>query len=216
MTGRSGTKYDDWGWHIGGDYPSGQPEEHGLVHMAAYFVWIARRGWLNPELFDPPPPELQPALDHEPGAAIRLMEAMDGKLVDELMTEAAPQFSDYYYADGYLADWANAFADFPPYGVTDVRATHERIQPTLDARYEEWERNGRPTRWPHPGNPPPTEPVQGFLRQVRFYAVLFGTIIAVAVSGVVLNLRGFPWPLVQVAVVMLVLFLPIRAEMGRG
>jgi hypothetical protein len=207
---REGTKYDDAGWHIGGDFPPDQPEENGFVHMAAYLAWIARRGWLNPAVANPV--DLQPALDREPGAAVRLMESMDGKLVDELMTDEAAQFSDYYYADGYLADWAAEFADLPAYGVSDIPRTHERIQRRLDTRYDEWVRMDRPRQWRQPR----PERVASALHQIRFYLILFGAIALVALVGAVLDLRGFPWPLIQLAVVGIVLFLLVRSEIGSG
>lgn len=206
MADRQGTKYDDWGWHVGGEFPPHQPDENGLVHIAAYLVWVARRGWITPEFADDP--DLVPALNREPGAAVRLMERWDGKLVDEAMTDEAARFSDYYYADGYLADWSVEFADFPEYGVTDIPRTHERIERILDKRYDDWVRNGRPPSWREPR----PERLPGAIRQLRFYAVLVGTIAVVAAAGAVFNLRGFPWPLIQLAVVGIVLFLLIRAD----
>jgi hypothetical protein len=156
-----GTKYDDWGWHIAADFPHDQPEENGLVHMAAYLVWVARRGWLKPEFADDP--DLVPALNREPGAAAHLMKRWDGKLGDEEMIDEAARFSDYYYANGYLADWSVTFADSPD-GVSDIPRTHERIERVLDERYDDWVRSGRPSTWrePHPERLPTA------FKQIRF------------------------------------------------
>lgn len=128
------------------------------------------------------------------------------------MADEAAQFSDYYYTEGYLADWAAEFADLPPYGVRDAPATHERIQRRLDSRYDEWVRMGRPSQWREPRR----DQVPSALHQVRTYVTLFGAIVLVALVGAVLDLQGFPWRLVQLAVVGTVLFMLVRSEIGSG
>jgi hypothetical protein len=204
MVGRRGTKYDDWGWHLGGVFPADQPDEHGLVHMAAYLAWIIRRGWYNPEFYNSD--EVRAIEQREPGFAAHLMEWGDGKLVDELMTEEGVRFSDYYYADAYLTDWAIEFSDFPDYGVADVPDTHVRIGRVLDKRYDDWVRGGRPLNMGTSSASTPWGWAQ-HRHVVVLGAVVIVTVVAVAVASALLDLRRFPWPLIQLSVIALLVAL---------
>jgi hypothetical protein len=190
-----GVKYDDWGWHIGGVFPDDQPPEHGMVHMAAYLAWIVRRGWYNPEFISGDDAQRIRAM--EPGAAVRLMDMMDGKLVDELMNPEAKGFSDFYY-ERYLADWEAAFRDLPVYGVPDTSDTHNRATALIDRRYDDWVRRGRPA----PRKPRFIDPRWRYLKVFVGYGLVLAAIAFVAIAGVVFDLRSFPWPLVQVALVL--------------
>jgi hypothetical protein len=38
-------KYDDASWHHGGDFPAGQPQEHGGTHIALFLRWCFVKGW---------------------------------------------------------------------------------------------------------------------------------------------------------------------------
>ena len=203
--GTTGVKYDDWGWHVGGVFPADQPPENGMVHMAAYLAWIVRRGWHRAEYFEPK--HIEAIERRAPGAALQAMEWSDGKLVDEVMSDEARRFSDYYYyADGYLADWERQFSAFGPYAVPDIPTTHERIEPILERRYEQWVRRGRPSAWKATAGDRATR----LLRNILPYGILFATIGTVGVLGAVLGLRGFPWPLVQLAIVAGVIVLMAR------
>ena len=38
-------KYDDASWHYGGNFPAGQPDEHGGTHIALFLKWCFSKGW---------------------------------------------------------------------------------------------------------------------------------------------------------------------------
>lgn len=186
---------------------AGQPVEHGMVHMAMYWAWILRRGWFEPEFVTDD--ELERLRRHLPGSAVHAMDTSDGKLVSEPMSEEAVAFSDYYY-DRYLRDWAAEFKDFPAYGVPDTQANQQRAERMIERRYEEWLRRGRSASW----RPSIADRLRAAARAIFPYAILMGAIVAVAGVSAALELRGFPWPFVQLGVVVVVLFLVIRHQIS--
>ncbi|QJW37941.1 hypothetical protein [Cellulosimicrobium protaetiae] len=150
------TKYDDASWHDGGEgYPPEAGPEAGATHIGMFLAWAVLGGHASEDLADDAATEVAALRDRvtTPGAFVR--EVCDGKLVDEDLDDVAAAFASAYYAgdedDGglYLEDYVDAVSpgDGEPedvYRVPDTWETYELVGPLVDARFSQWEDEGRP------------------------------------------------------------------------
>lgn len=136
------TIYDKADWHSGGEWPDGLPESQSFVHGGFYLAWLVDRG-LTSDHFRTTLPE--PLADFRAGriTGAKLLEAWDGALDSDMMSDEGREFSDWYYGeDGstFLMDYFEEFGDEveSPYEVKDTRRNYERVKAFLDDRLEEW------------------------------------------------------------------------------
>ncbi|QSX28710.1 DUF7832 domain-containing protein [Shewanella cyperi] len=128
-------KFDDASWHYGGDYPEGQPEEHGGTHIALFLKWCFIKGWAGELHMQNEPEAVQAVIDGTMSATDFLFQYCDGKLIDEMLSETGNAFAKLYYGDDglYLADYANNFDELM---YVKPEATHDfvKFSAILDAR----------------------------------------------------------------------------------
>jgi hypothetical protein len=141
-------KYDDAGWHSGGDFPAGLPPEAGATHAGIYLAWALLAG-LGGEYH-----VVDSAEDLERLRARKLtpgqyfLAVCDGKLTDEDFGAEGNAFAQAYYQQdnaGFIADYQEYLAKGLPsdYHVADSWANFDKLQPVLDRRLANW-RRGRP------------------------------------------------------------------------
>lgn len=106
-------KYDDAGWHSGGNFPKNQPEEYGGTHIALFLRWCFIKGWAGPLHMEEEPHAVQQVISGSMSATSFLFQHCDGKLVDEMLTDEGNAFAEQYYGDDglYLDDYATHFGD---------------------------------------------------------------------------------------------------------
>ncbi|MFI2567087.1 hypothetical protein ACH473_01355 [Cellulosimicrobium funkei] len=153
------TKYDDASWHFDGEgYPPEAGPEAGATHIGMFLAWAALAGHVSPELEEDSEDELAALRERTttPGAFVH--ESCDGKLVDVDLDDVGAAFASAYYAgddededDGglYLEDYVDAVSpgDGEPedvYRVPDTWETYELVAPLIDARFTQWDDEGRP------------------------------------------------------------------------
>jgi hypothetical protein len=105
------SKYDDWDWHVGGEFPAGRPPSQGFVHIGMYLTWLIHRGLVNPTLLDSTAVE---AVRKRARLGTALREEVDGKLSSSMLNEEGEAFSDFYYAERdtlYFSDLVATFGD---------------------------------------------------------------------------------------------------------
>jgi len=147
--------YDDWQWHLGGSFPADAEPTQAYVHIAVFVAWLARHDLLNEEAFAAPDARTNLAGIRSgalPIAALR--DTTGGRLTAPMMLAEGRSFASAYYAPefGYARDWQRTFGrDADRYAVPDDWSTYEEIEPTLDARYDEWVSAGRPELMHLPG-----------------------------------------------------------------
>lgn len=147
-------KYDDAGWHYGGDFPDDLPESAGGTHIAMLVVWCLLNGLAgNAHVL-----EYAEALEElrtrtlTPGAWF--MTNCDGKFIDNDLNEEGNCFVQTYYAaeeglqtdpGSYIADYELTFPDVPTlYHVPDNWESFDMIAPVIAQRFAVWkERTGR-------------------------------------------------------------------------
>jgi hypothetical protein len=150
------TRFDDVDWHIDSALAAGVPEENAGAHIGIYLGWLIRRGLHNPEFFTD---EWVDAVQKRDMSGSEVLDALDGKLDSDLMTDDAASFTAWYY-DIYLSDFDHHFGHRRAYTIVDDQTAQDLIEPVLDGRYKEWVGLGRPDA----GNsqPIPTESEAGF------------------------------------------------------
>jgi hypothetical protein len=142
-------KYDDIAWHTGAEeYPKELPREAAATHTGMFLAWALLEG-LGGDAFD--------AGDHErlekravtPGRFF--LDAGDGKLVDEELSEEGNRFAQAYfdlekgrYLHDYDAVLCRGYAT--AYHVPDTWENFDRLKPMLDRRLAQWRAGklGRP------------------------------------------------------------------------
>lgn len=106
-------KYDDASWHYGGNFPEGQPEEHGGTHIALFLKWCFTKGWAGSLHLDHEPDEVKAVIDGSLSATDFFFKYCDGKLVAEMLSVEGNAFAEKYYGeDGlYLDDYVEHFGN---------------------------------------------------------------------------------------------------------
>lgn len=104
-------KYDDASWHYGGNFPAGQPQEHGGTHIALFLKWCFIKGWAG-ELHTQEEPEA--VINGSMLATDFFFKYCDGKLTNESLNKSGNAFAELYYGDDgfYLDDYAEHFGNF--------------------------------------------------------------------------------------------------------
>jgi len=153
------TKYDDASWHSEGEgYPPEAGPEAGATHIGMFLAWAVLADRVSDQLGEDAADELAALRERTTTPGAFLLEATDGKLVDEDLDDDAAAFASAYYAgdaeqdeDGglYLEDYVDAVSpgDGEPedvYRVPDTWETYELVGPLVDARFAQWQDEGRP------------------------------------------------------------------------
>lgn len=128
-------KFDDASWHCGGDFPEGQPEEHGGTHIALFLKWCFAKGWAGQLHMQEEPEAVQAVINGTMSATDFFFQYCDGKLIDEMLSEAGNAFAELYYGDDglYLDDYANNFGDLM-YVMPEAAHDFVKYSAILDAR----------------------------------------------------------------------------------
>lgn len=106
-------KYDDASWHYGGNFPDGQPEEHGGTHIALFLKWCFIKGWAG-ELHQAEEPEaVKQVIAGTLSATEFFFQYCDGKLIDDMLNDEGNRFAGQYYGDDglYLDDYTEHFGE---------------------------------------------------------------------------------------------------------
>ena len=129
-------KYDDASWHYGGDFPEGQPEEHGGTHIALFLKWCFARGWVGSLHMEEEPDAIGAVVSGKMSATDFLFKYCDGKFIDEDLNEVGNCFTARYYGDDglYLDDYAEVFGDLM-YVAPEAAHDYQKFSTMLDDRY---------------------------------------------------------------------------------
>ena len=79
-------KYDDYDYHVGGEFPDDVPDENAWTHIGVFLIWLIEHGLHDPAFFDDG--RLGPAVA---GIATRetqpstFLHECDGVLVSEML-----------------------------------------------------------------------------------------------------------------------------------
>ena len=145
-------KYDDAGWHAGGDFPADLPYSQGGVHIAIFLAWVLRRGLYNPQIFDPADIDM---VQRQSISILGLLDRFDEKLVAEELSADGNAFAIFYYGlpqEGavprYLSDYGRILGAGLPslYHVAPTWQNYSQLEPVMDRRYREWVASGRPAQ----------------------------------------------------------------------
>jgi hypothetical protein len=128
-------KYDDASWHYGGNFPAGQPEEHGGTHIALFMKWCFAKGWAGSLHMEEEPEAIAAVVRESMSATDFLFKYCDGKFTNEDLTEEGNAFAAQYYGDDglYLDDYAEAFGDLM-YVAPESAHNYAQFAAMLDAR----------------------------------------------------------------------------------
>jgi hypothetical protein len=106
-------KYDDASWHYGGQFPEGQPDEHGGTHIGLFLRWCFEKGWAGKLHTDEEPDAVTEVRRGEMSGTDFLFKYCDGKFTDEDLNDLGNDFAAQYYGDDglYLDDYIESFED---------------------------------------------------------------------------------------------------------
>lgn len=138
-------KYDDASWHSGGDFPADLAPEAGATHIGMFAAWALLHGLAGDLHTRDFPAKLSKlgARKITPGRFV--VEACDGKLTDEDLSDVGNRFAASYYrkdsAPGsYFADYAAAAGGGRSiYHVPDSWQTYDRLRRLIQQRFVEWQ-----------------------------------------------------------------------------
>lgn len=142
-------KYDDAGWHAGGDFPDDLPYSQGGVHMAMFLIWAIRRDLYNREIFEVADVE---AIKAQRMPILGVLDRYDEKLVTEDFNDEGNAFTTFYYgapsqknAAPFLNDYERTLGESLPslYHVAPTWENYARLEPVIDRRYQDWITRGR-------------------------------------------------------------------------
>lgn len=153
--------YDDASWHTEGEYPESLDPDAAATHIGLFLAWAVLAGHASAELAQDFADEVA-ALRERTTTGPRLLLAMDGALTADDLDETGNAFAAAYYtgdtgeddtdAGLYLEDYVDALCpdttgdDDPAdvYRVPDTWESYDQLSPVLDARFTQWEDEGRP------------------------------------------------------------------------
>lgn len=157
------TTYDDVDWHEDA-LPDGAGPQAAATHVGVFLAWAVLHDLASDALLDGAAAEVA-ALRERGTTGARLVLARGGRLDGDDLTAVGDAFARAYYAgddpddtgdetdDGagglYLEDWVDAVVptgDDPAdvYRVPDTWETYDLVAPLVDARFAQWEDEGRP------------------------------------------------------------------------
>ena len=128
-------KYDDASWHHGGDFPAGQPPEHGGTHIALFLRWCFIKGWAGDFHAEEEPEAVARVISGELSATEFLFRYCDGKFTEEDLNDAGNEIAQQYYGSNglYLQDYADHFGNLM-YVVPESAHDFKAFSAILDAR----------------------------------------------------------------------------------
>lgn len=153
------TTLDDATWHSDGEgFPPEAGPEAGATHIGVFLAWAVLAGHVSADLEDDAADDLAALRARELTGGRFVHESRDGTLVtDDLDADAAAFALAYYVGDEddedggglFLEDYVDAVSpgDGEPedvYLVPDTWETYDLVGPVIDARFSQWEDEGRP------------------------------------------------------------------------
>ncbi|MCB7135147.1 DUF7832 domain-containing protein [Cellulosimicrobium marinum] len=159
------TTYDDAAWHHDGEgYPADVGPAAGATHLGVFLAWAVLADHASTGLLDAAGAEVEALRDRTTTPGAFVLAARQGRLDAADLDDVARPFADAYYAgeddvdgdpesDGggglYLEDYVDAVSpgDGDPedvYRVPDTWDTYDQVGPLIDARFAQWEDEGRP------------------------------------------------------------------------
>src|SRR5262249_10899633 len=139
LCGGSSLKYDDAGWHSGGDFPADSPEEFAGTHIGLFLRFCFTKGWAGELHTEEEPDAVAAVVQGTMSGTDFLFQYCDGKLTDEDLNEEGNAIAEQYYGDNgqYLNDYAANFEDLlytAPESVHDFKKYSQMIETRLTTR----------------------------------------------------------------------------------
>lgn len=143
LAARDVSVYDKAKWHFSGDYPDDLPPENAYTHIGIFFGWIINNDLVAPEFLDDFEDDISRFRRREITAG-RLMQIVDGALVDDMMNETGNAFARAYFGSWrgrYLVDYDKLLGDDLPtlYHVEDSWENFNRMATCINQRFAEWQ-----------------------------------------------------------------------------
>ena len=139
--------YDRADWHYGGDFPKGQPNEAGGVHIGMFLAWAIMNHLEGEDFAEAPDSEaaLEAVRNRQMTGCQFLFSECDEKFSEGTLNDEGEAFvADYYAAEdaAYFDDYEKALAKNLPtmYHVEDSWANYDVLARVLDRRFKAWRR----------------------------------------------------------------------------
>ncbi len=138
------TVYDKAKYHFDSVQKEKLPSIAAYIHTGFYFGWIVEQKLLSTEFLEDWSQSIEDFLAHKINAP-QLLEAFDGVLDDEMLSEEGNEFSATYFDfehGAYLADYRKFLVkDLPTeFHVANTRDNYEIAKQFISARYEAWKK----------------------------------------------------------------------------
>ena len=141
-------KYDDAGWHYGGNFPSDLPNSAGANHIGMFVASCILEGMVGELHVEDFPESLEQLRNRELPPGAWLIKACDEKFTEEELNDEGNAFAlEYYYADGaqYLTDYEQTLCRKLPtaYHVPDTWDSFKKIDKVIRKRLKQWRKERR-------------------------------------------------------------------------
>lgn len=149
------SKYDDASWHYEGNYPKDLPIENAAIHIGMFLAWCVEMDFVSEELREDEEDAIAQIKAHEMSGAA-LLWRLDGKLIDDDLSDEGNGFATDYYEDdtpfgvaygNYGADFCAVFDEQAKqqdityeslYHVADTKENYLLMKAMLDTRFAQW------------------------------------------------------------------------------
>ena len=157
-------KFDDSEYYFL-DFETELPNEAGAIPIGFYFVWAMQNNLLSPEQ-QRAASELR---TKQTSCAELVLDLCDGKLTEQDFNALGSSFTQHYYEEHYIADYALCFAIADPSvdalcSIQDSDQNLRRLGAVLDQRFASWHASKQAETQPAVVSKPTADSVQSELR----------------------------------------------------
>jgi hypothetical protein len=143
--------YDDLKWHYKKEWPQELPKKLAATHTGMFLTWAIDNDLLCDEHYRKSKRMIQAVQDGKMTGAEFYMDVLGGKLVKEDFNQKGNLFAAAYFDGQYIDDYMYVLDDdfFDSiYEVKDTWRNFEKLEPVLDKRFREWQKNPKPKQQP--------------------------------------------------------------------
>lgn len=139
-------KYDDASWHYEGKFPEDLPNEAGATHTGMFVAWALLSGLAAEDHIKAFSGELSQLRSRKISPGAYFIKTCDEKFTSDELSNEGNTFARFYFdlqAGKYLQDYERLLAEGLPstYHVPDTWDSFDKLKPTLDQRFLEWQRD---------------------------------------------------------------------------
>ena len=132
-------KYDDYSWHVEGNFPAKTPQVNGATHIGMFLGWTIFRNKTTSNLISSQQAEkaFNDVKNKKTTPRNFLIKYCAGVILSDYFTDEMNEFIQAYYEKYYFDDYAIIFNNIF-YKLSNTWYNFDKTMEMLDKRYKEW------------------------------------------------------------------------------